>query len=112
MHPETQYFVNELRKEVKSVRSELDNARQRFGDNKDEYLHQEIEKAYVWLDDVDAMFLNALDKDRIPPRSLVEEAQILKLADHHYRNIARTLVDKIREWSVTLGPAFTAIAAQ
>jgi len=45
MHADTEQYVNELREQIKSAQNTLDESKKRFGDNKDEFLHERIRYA-------------------------------------------------------------------
>lgn len=102
MLPETEEQVEGIRKRIKDAQSLLDEARVRFGDNKDEYLQEQLKHAHYWLNDVDTLFLSMLKEDRFPPRSLSEEMFIVTGALTQLESVAVPQIHRIVEWSVKL----------
>ena len=109
MRPETEKRVEDLLNRAKAAKAELDEAKERFGSNGDQYLHQQIKQASVWLGDVEVHFVGQLREDRSPPRSLAEESNILAFAESHLNDITLPLVRTISEWSKTHGSKFQSI---
>ena len=109
MQPQTAQYVAETRDQVRAYKTELDESIKRFGDNNNEHLLERINAAKGSLDDVEIGFLSILNEDRLPPRTLAEEAFILQNAINQLHNVAGPQVQQIREWSVTYGPNFVAL---
>lgn len=109
MRPETEERVENLRSRTKAAKNQLDDAKKQFGENKDEYLREQIKQAYFWLDDVETLHLSTLEEDRFPPRTLAEESTIISHANFHLTNVALPLVTNISGWASTYGPLFQSI---
>ena len=110
MLPETQKQVEDLRKRTKIAAAELEQAKQRFGSNNDEFLDSQIRLATNWLKDIETHFIAMLERNESPPRSLAEESGIIGHANFHLRESVLPLVTKISDWSRRFGPNFQSIA--
>ena len=108
MLPETEASVLAIRQQIQSAKKQLDEAKKRFGNNRDKYLLEQIKYAYWWLDDVEKLHLAMLLENRLPPRTLAQESSILVGANAQLVT-ALAQVKRIVEWSVTYGDKFQAV---
>lgn len=104
MHPDTATRVDNIRNRVKFEEKRLNEARTILVASTDEYMNGLILQAQAWLDDVEDMFIQTLEKDRVPPRTLAEELAIVHVIEMHLDTVAAPLVKTIRELIDEFGP--------
>jgi hypothetical protein len=109
MQAETERHVEKLRKRTNDAKEELAQAKALFGDNDDKYLHSQIHRTSLMLDDVETIFLALFAQERMPPRTFAEESAVLSMAEFHLNEMALPLVRIIHTWAKQYGPAFKSI---
>lgn len=106
MLPQTAQHVAKTRDRIRAYKTELEESIERFGENNDKNLFDQVEHAKWWLDEVETQYLAILDEERFPPLTVATEALILKAAVKRLNKVAGPQIKKIREWSVKYGPDF------